>query len=453
MKHTLAVRSIYLAIFMFLPCACGQEVKTMKVFDLSRQEVIDNTLTPYDGISTTGVDTSTLDGKVMCGYQGWFACPGDGSGKGWAHWAESVRGEFQAFKPGHCSIDIWPDMSEYDNDEKYATAFKYSDGKRASVYSSLNRKSVVRHFKWMKDYGIDGVFLQRFACEIYGAIKPYHLNVVLANCRAGANIHGRTYAVMYDLSWDRPGQIERVIRDWKILVDNFKITKDANDKAYLHHKGKPVVGLWGIGFKDRPYTLAECDKLVDFFKNDPVYGNCTVLLGVPTYWRTLNVDCLADKKVHEIIGKADIVSPWMVGRFRTPADVANIANKIWKPDVQWCKEKGKDYLLVVWPGFSWTNLMNDPSKFNQIPRLKGRFLWKQYVEACKSGCTMVYQAMFDEVDEATAIFKCTDNPPVGKSKFLTMEGLPSDHYLWLTGQGKKMLNGEIEITEEMPSRR
>ena len=97
--------------------------------------------------------------------------------------------------------------------------------------------------------------------------------------------------------------------------------------------------------------------------------------------------------------------------------------------------------------------MNDPSKFNQIPRLKGRFLLKQYVEACKAGSTMLYQAMFDEVDEATAIFKCTDNPPVGKSKFLTMEGLPSDHYLWLTGQGKKMLNGEIEITEEIPLRR
>ena len=54
--------------------------------------------------------------------------------------------------------------------------------------------------------------------------------------------------------------------------------------------------------------------------------------------------------------------------------------------------------------------------------------------------------MFDEIDEGTAIFKCTNDPPVGASSFLTYEGKPSDHYLWLTGQGAKL------IREEMPER-
>jgi hypothetical protein len=66
---------------------------------------------------------------------------------------------------------------------------------------------------------------------------------------------------------------------------------------------------------------------------------------------------------------------------------------------------------------------------------------------------MIYQAMFDEVDEGTAIFKCTNNPPVGASKFLTYEGLPSDYYLWLVGQGGRMLRGEIPLTEEIPKRK
>jgi len=88
-----------------------------------------------------------------------------------------------------------------------------------------------------------------------------------------------------------------------------------------------------------------------------------------------------------------------------------------------------------------------------IPRLGGKFLWKQYVEAKKVGATMIYQAMFDEVDEGTAIFKCTNNPPVGASKFLTYEGLPSDYYLWLVGQAGRMLRGEIPLTEEIPKRK
>ena len=37
------------------------------------------------------VDETTLTNKIICGYQGWFACPGDGnsSGIGWNHWSKS----------------------------------------------------------------------------------------------------------------------------------------------------------------------------------------------------------------------------------------------------------------------------------------------------------------------------------------------------------------------------
>jgi len=59
--------------------------------------------------------------------------------------------------------------------------------------------------------------------------------------------------------------------------------------------------------------------------------------------------------------------------------------------------------------------------------------------------------MFDEVDEGTAIFKCSNNPPTsGESKFLTLEGLASDSYLRLAGQAGKLLRGEISLTSEIP---
>jgi hypothetical protein len=52
---------------------------------------------------------------------------------------------------------------------------------------------------------------------------------------------------------------------------------------------------------------------------------------------------------------------------------------------------------------------------------------------------MLYVAMFDEVDEGTAIFKCTNRPPVDpEATFLTYEGLPSDHYLKLTGRAGQL---------------
>ena len=90
---------------------------------------------------------------------------------------------------------------------------------------------------------------------------------------------------------------------------------------------------------------------------------------------------------------------------------------------------------------------------DQIPRRKGAFLWSQFAAAKRAGARMIYVAMFDEVDEATAIFKCTnDVPPAGKSAFVTYEGLPSDHYLRLTGQGGRMLRGEIPLSDTPPAR-
>ena len=184
-------------------------------------------------------------------------------------------------------------------------------------------------------------------------------------------------------------------------------------------------------------------------KDDPHYGGCTVMLGVPTYWRTLERDAIKDESLHELILKADIVSPWAVGRYGTPAQATQYAEKTMKADVQWCQEKHKEFMPVVFPGFSWHN-MNARSPLNQIPRLKGQFLWTQMVNAKKAGATMVYQAMFDEVNEGTAIFKCTDNPPVGASTFLTYEGLPSDFYLKLVGKASRMMRGELPVTDMVP---
>ena len=51
----------------------------------------------------------TYEGRVMCGYQGWFRAEGDGSGQGWTHYSE--RGPLTA---ATLHPDFWPDVSEYE---------------------------------------------------------------------------------------------------------------------------------------------------------------------------------------------------------------------------------------------------------------------------------------------------------------------------------------------------
>ena len=55
-------------------------------------------------------DPSTLDKKVLLGYQGWFACPADGAGR-WVHWSRGAP------TIDNLTIDLYPDLSEFDQDE------------------------------------------------------------------------------------------------------------------------------------------------------------------------------------------------------------------------------------------------------------------------------------------------------------------------------------------------
>jgi hypothetical protein len=96
--------------------------------------------------------------------------------------------------------------------------------------------------------------------------------------------------------------------------------------------------------------------------------------------------------------------------------------------------------------------MNPRAPQNQIPRNRGHFYWKQIAGAIKEGADMLYVAMFDEVDEGTAILKASKNPPVGLSHFVTYEDdIPNDYYLYLTGYAGKMLRKQVPFTETVPA--
>lgn len=386
----------------------------------------------------------TYNGLIMAGYQGWFRPQKDGK-----------------FYPdeNQIRIDMWPDVSEYE--KTYPTGLKLADGSTARFFNSADSSTVDLHFKWMKEYGLDGVFMQRF----YNMTKPRGprsaTTAVLKNAFAAASKYERAIAVMYDLSGLKSSgeDCSSVIEDWKYLVDSLKVTNQEGAKTYLHHNGKPLVAIWGVGFPDRPYNIRNIglQRLIDFLKNDPVYGGCSIMLGVPTFWRNLNADCLPDPYLHELIKQCDIVMPWTVQRFSPLLhnDMDRFRDLI-LDDIKWCKDNHVDYVPSVCPGFSWHNLSrfefpDDVKPVGSIPRQGGRFYWQQLSTAMLAGANMIYVAMFDEVNEGTAIFKCSDNPPVSNvAKFIDLDGKPSDHYLRLTGKAAQMLRKEIPLQLTLP---
>jgi hypothetical protein len=164
-------------------------------------------------IHTQAVDPSTLKGKVLLGYQGWFRCPGGGpSGTNWSHWTSTGVPTAASI-----SIDMYPDMREFEAGEACAIPNMTVGDTPAYLFSSGNSKTVARHFKWMQQYGLDGVLVQRFVSDIPGDYSSG--DAVLKNIMAAALKYGRTFAIEYDISGANPATLLKTLQqDWSYLA-------------------------------------------------------------------------------------------------------------------------------------------------------------------------------------------------------------------------------------------
>lgn len=368
----------------------------------------------------------------MCGYQGWFRCPGDAANEGWRHWSRNAN----KIGPSTLTFEMWPDLTNFGDDEKYlAPGFTYPDSKPAHLFSSANSKTVERHFKWMEEYGIDGAFVQRFLVSI---ASPSN-DKVLSHVRAAAAKSGRAYAICYDLSgFPKEKLVDAITTDWKRLINEMKITQD---KQYLHHNGKPVVFVWGF-YSDR-FSPTIANGIIDFFKLDKKYG-ATLIGGCQWYWRSEK-----DEEWAKVFRRFDVISPWNVGNSSKVDGQKHAATGYWKDDLAEAKNAQMAYLPVIYPGFGWTNLNGREAAKSNLPRLGGEFYWRQFSIAKELGMEMAYVAMFDEVDEGTAIFKVSNTPPT-QATFATYDGLPADWYLRLTGESSKLIRGERKNQLTLP---
>jgi len=396
------------------------------------------------------VDASTLDKKVLIGYQGWFTCPADGSQR-WTHWSRGVPAA------DTLTVELYPDLSELDPDERCEVPGMTIGGKPAYLFSSRNQKTVSRHFRWMKEYGLDGVLVQRFVGEIRR--KRAEGDVLLKNIMNAARESGRTFAIEYDISGGNADTFAQTLKDdWAYLVDELKVTSHPN---YQRHNGRPVLSVWGMGLNDGnahpPADAGAAKALIEWFKSGaPPQQRATYMGGTPARWGTLSNDSRNDPAWAAVYAAMDVVQPWNVGRYGTLDAVDRWKQDVLIPDVKLAAANHQIYMPVVFPGFSWANLKRN-ARQNQIPRLSGEFLWRQAYNAKVAGATVLKIAMFDEVDEGTAIFKAVSHrkeaPDQGYWLTLDADGaeLPSDWYLRLAGEITRMFHGDIKPEAKLPA--
>jgi hypothetical protein len=371
----------------------------------------------------------------VCGYQGWFRCLGDGTNEGWLHWSRLKA----RVTPESVTVEMWPDTLEFSDDERFnVPGFTLRDNSTAYLFSSAHPKTVQRHFEWMQQYGIDGVMVQRF---LVNRTKPSFDDDVLQHVRTSAAKTDRVYAMCYDLTGTPSDKIyDQLTQDWQRLVDDMKLTKD---ERYLHHNGKPVLMVWGF-YTDR-FGPDLAHRIIDFFKNDDRYA-VTLIGGCQWYWRRET-----NPEWSKVFRRFDVISPWNVGNVMFVDGKKHASTGPWHDDLPEAIRAGMEYLPVIYPGFGWTNLKGPKTANVTVPRLGGEVYWRQFVTAADLGIDMAYVAMFDEVDEATAIFKVTNEPPT-QATFTTLDGLPSDWYLRLTGEGTKVIRSGKKAQLHLPTK-
>ena len=389
---------------------------------------------------------NTLVGKVICGYQGWYNCYGDGSTvRRWEHWSKGGQYNTDRGKPaaGNMNIDTYPDITEYPSWTLYQTDLAdFSDGTPAKLYSSYKEDVIDTHFRWMKEYGIDGAALQRF--YMTDGVFVTFRDSVAARMMRSAERHGRIFYIMYDLGADVG--LRSFQSDWA-RVEKVGVIQSPN---YATQNGKPVICLWGYGFTHRADKPETCKAIIDWLKEEKGYY---VIGGVPTNWRTGNNDSWPD--FQEVYDSFDMISPWMVGRGVSGNDYLSRLTA----DMDYCEEKSIEYQPVVWSGFAWYNMnYGKPSGIrNEIARNQGKFLWNQIKNVVADRkAKNLYVAMYDEFDEGTNITKAADSylSIPSNQYFLTYSAdgvfVSSDFYMRLVGHIGKILRGETEFTAQIP---
>jgi len=383
-------------------------------------------LGPYTGPSYVGgapVDATTLVGKTIAGYQGWYGAPGDQDNIGWSHWLNGSQ----------LQIDFWPDMTEYSASERFNfSPYTNSGGSTAQLFSSDEARTTLRHFQWMEAWGIDGVAAQRFV----GSVPSVPLDRVLSNVRQAANQTGRTYFVEYDMSgMSEANLVSAITTDWNYLNNTLHITEDP---SYLHQNGLPVIGIFGF-FTDR-FSTTTANAILDIFKNGSAHP--AFVLGSGAWWWNEGTDPAWTPAWKSVIYRMGAWQPWNVGNAGGSPLYAGTG--YWTDNASTLAANNVMFQPMIYAGCSSVN-RDGTAPGSGVPRLSGAVYWNQFSVAKGLNAQTAFIAMFDEFSEGTQIAKATGSPPTNAPNSQVYDGMPSDCYLCLTAQGSRWLKGQAPL--------
>jgi len=434
-----------------------------------------------------------LDNSAYLGYQCWHFAKGDSRNSHpdiddstWSHWFNSPStGSFTEIHG-----DMWPDFGDYEaaGVPLYETQMQYQSGAPVKVYSCWDYETVDLHVKWLADYGLKGVFFQRQSLNIHSPKKRAEADQVVLHLWRACEKYKVKFSMMPCNNYkDKPGDdveamrqqlVDNIIGDWKYIVDELRLPgkpdyRIIDSPMYMYQEDtdgnpRPVIGLWGLGQDNRPMTAGDGQQIVDAFHNNDDY-HVYIMGGVPVTWRT-EPKSSAWVKIYKQI---DMISPW---RTIFSIDSADSVQQRMRDDIAYCYENGMDYNPVVSAGASTRHLRDEPDNRNWQPRLAGQHFWNQVYEVARAYANhektlglkrqslprFLYLAMFDEIDEGTALYKQAETKkdlpvndtgdPSGDLVPLNEDGtrLSSDFYLRLSKAGEEVLDGSRPLTDVVP---
>ena len=198
-------------------------------------------------------------------------------------------------------------------------------------------------FDWMQQYGIDGVFLQRFLVDL----KDRSLDRVLASVQKSANRTGRVFAIGYDLT-DAPKDkvYDLLVADWKRLVDEKKGHAGRSLPAPQQEAGRVRVGF--LQRPLRPGPRQPHHRLLQERPQVRSHAHRRLSVVVEDRKGPRNGPGCSAASTSSVRGTSAISSRWTVRK--------QASTGYWKEDLEEAKKAGMGYLPVIYPGFGWTNL-------------------------------------------------------------------------------------------------